>query len=92
MFVGFELKQTREMNLAELQFNRSVLEHDRYLAILESEPKLAGWAKANSPPTSDSSHLSEIERAAAEVSAMALWLEYRLDFKFIELGFDTRDA
>ena len=40
VFVGFELKQTRDMNLAELQFKRLSLFHSLMLASLESESVL----------------------------------------------------
>ena len=44
VFVGVELKNTREMNLAELTFNRNLMEHNRLSATLESEHILMAWA------------------------------------------------
>ena len=41
VFAGFEIQQTRDMNLAELPHNRLALTHSNMLAVLESEPTLA---------------------------------------------------
>jgi hypothetical protein len=92
VFVGYELKLTREMNLAEMHFNRIALEHSRYLASMQSEAELGTWSKQHSPIGNwDTGDLTEFEVAAAEMAAMALWFEYQAEFRLIELGFETRD-
>ncbi len=40
LFVGFELKQTRDMNLAKLHHNRLALFHNNMLSMLESDHAL----------------------------------------------------
>ena len=39
----------------------------------------------------DSGDMTHLERAAWEISAQQLWHEYKLEYRFIELGFPTRD-
>ncbi|MEQ8859194.1 MAG: hypothetical protein RIC56_11130 [Pseudomonadales bacterium] len=90
-FIGYEIKLTREMNLAQLHASRATLEHSRFIAMLESDHAVAFWSKQYPDLGWDHAGLTPEERAAAEMRAFALWHEYKLEFKFIELGFETRD-
>jgi hypothetical protein len=89
LFVGFELKQTREMNLAQLHFNRMEMFHSKMLAVLESEPALNAMAKrsASGGSTED---LTEIEKTTLHVRAHAQIAEWEADYRYVEQGFATR--
>ncbi len=90
IFVGYEVKQTRDMNLAELTLNKNLLEHSRLSSTLESEHMLSAWASTWNMGPWDEGALSEQERAAAEINAQAIWIEFYVDFQIITLGFETR--
>ena len=89
LFVGFEIKQTREMNLAQLHFNRMEMYHSKMLAVLESEPALhAIWKRyANSGRTMN---LTETEQATLNVLAHAQIAEWEAEYRYIEQGYATR--
>jgi len=89
LFVGFELKQTREMNLAQLHFNRMEMFHSKMLAALESEPALLAMKKSYA---SDGSAVTftEIEEASLYVLAQAQIAEWEAEYRYVELGFATR--
>jgi hypothetical protein len=89
LFVGFELKQTREMNLAQLHFNRMEMFHSKMLATLESEPALRAMKKRYA---SDGSAVkfTEIESATLYVLAQAQIAEWEAEYRYVEQGFATR--
>lgn len=88
-FVGFELKQTREMDLAQLHFNRMEMYHSRMLAVLESEPALSAFAKRIESDGS-SVDFTGTERSAMHAIAHAQIAEWEAEFRYIEQGFATR--
>ena len=94
VFVGFELKQTRDMNLAELQFNRLSLFHSLMLASLESESVLSASSKTIYTEANgiiwNTPELSELERASLLVRADARIVSWDIEFKIIEAGFAIR--
>ena len=94
IFVGFELKQTRDMNLAELQRDRLVLAHDSMLAVLESEPALIHWGQniytEENGVLWKGAELNEIQRAAALVLAEAQLSRWEIESYMIEQGFEIR--
>jgi len=89
LFVGFELKQTREMNLAQLHFNRMEMFHSRMLAVLESEPALNAAAKRHANKGNAAS-FTDIEQATLYVMAQAQIAEWEAEYRYIEQGFATR--
>ncbi len=94
LFVGLELKQTRDMSLAELQHNRLVLFHTTMLAALESESALVHYGKniytEKNGVLWTSAELNEKERAAALLLADAQLASWEIETRFIELGFAIR--
>ena len=91
IFIGYEIKLTREMNLAELHASRAAIEHSRFISMLESDHAVSFWAKQYPDLGWNKEGLTPEEGAAAEMRAFALWHEYKLEHKFIELGFATRE-
>jgi len=89
IFVAYELQQTRDMNLAQLEYNRLSVIHDRHLAMLESEPMLSVFALKNGGDW-DTPQYTELEKGAALVEAAARIDEWRIEYKFINLGFPVR--
>jgi len=94
IFVGFELKQTRDMNLAELQFNRLSLLHDQNLAMVESEYALNYLNKLVYTDENGVSwrpeELSDLERAAALSTAEARITAWDIEHRFILQGFSIK--
>ncbi len=88
-FVAYELQQTRDMNLAQLEFNRISLVHERMLAMLESEPMLSVFAKKHGGDW-DMPEYSELEKGAALIEAGAKIEQWRVEYKFASLGFDVK--
>ena len=93
-FVGYELKQTRDMNLAEMQQTRLAAHQANMLALLESESGLAYFGKhmyseAKGVTWSDP-ELDEIQRAAALVHAEAWLIVWEMEHRMIEQGFSIR--
>lgn len=94
VFIGLELKQTRDMNIAQLHAERLGLFHQRMSATLESDAALSlhakkfllDWSEEGLPE----SGLTEIDKAVAEVTAHLLLAEFEVEYRFIEAGFDTR--
>jgi hypothetical protein len=95
-FVGFEIKQTRDMNLAQLQLNRLELFHNTMLAVLESEPTLIHLGKTYYTEENGVSWknegLDDVQRAAALVLAEAQLSAWEIQSYIIEQGFDIRTA
>ena len=91
LFVGWEIQLTREMNLADLHASRTAIEADHVMAKMESDHYLASHAVRFPSLDWDSGDMTHLERAATELSAFQQWLEYKLEYKFVELGFPTRD-
>ncbi len=89
LFVGFELKQTREMNLAQLHFNRMEMYHSKMLAVLESEPALAAVTKRYANKGNPVS-FTDAEQATLNVMAQAQIAEWEAEYRYIEQGFATR--
>ena len=89
VFIGYEIKLTREMNLAELHASRVAIEHSRFTAMLESDYAVSFWAKQYPDLGWKHGDLTPEERAAAEMRAFALWNEFKLEYKYIELRFET---
>lgn len=96
VFVGFEIQQTRDMNLAQLQLNRLELFHNTQLAALESEPALIHLGKnfytEENGVSWKSVDLNEAERAAALVLAEAQLSAWEIQSYIIEQGFEIRTA
>jgi hypothetical protein len=90
LLVAYELKQTRDMNMAELHFNRMSLFHSRITAHLESEAMLSVW-DARGYANWDEPDLTPMAKAAAFVNANGWIAEWEADYRYIELGFATRD-
>jgi hypothetical protein len=95
VFVGFEIQQTRDMNLAELQHSRLALTHSNMLAVLESEPALEYFGTQIYTPVNgvvwEPENLSETQRAAALVQAEARLIVFEIEHRFIEQGFIVRE-
>ena len=90
VFVGLEIKQTSDMNLAQLHYDRLSLFHQHQLAVLESEPALSLVAKRSTDMIWDSEGLTELERGAA-ITQAAVWLQnWYIEYRFIELGFPLK--
>jgi hypothetical protein len=90
LLVAYELKQTRDMNMSELHFNRMSLFHSRMTAHLESEAMLAVW-EARGAANWDEPDLTPMAKAAAFINANGWIAEWEADYRYIELGFTTRD-
>ncbi len=90
IFVGLELKQTRDMNLAQLHYDRLRPYFDHQLAALESDSALALVAKRSEDVIWDSEGFTELERGAAITRAW-LWLQdWWIQYHFIDLGFSLK--
>jgi len=89
MFVAYELQQTRDMNLAQLEYNRISVIHDRHLEMLESEPMLSVFAQKNGGDW-DTPQYTEVEKGAALVEAASRIDEWRIEYKFTSLGSPVR--
>lgn len=89
LFVGYEIRETRNMNLAQLHFNRMAMVHSRITASMESETALGAWAKMDTVDWS-SGLFTPTERAYLTISAHGQIAEWEADFRYIELGFSTR--
>jgi hypothetical protein len=89
LFVGYELKHTREMNLAQLHFNRMEMFHSKMLATLESEIALSAMVKRFASDGS-SVNFTETETATLYVLAQAQIAEWEAEYRYIEQGFATR--
>ncbi len=94
MFVGFELKETRDMNLAELQHDRLALSHSTYLTVLESEPALAHFGKnvytVENGVLWKEDGATESQRTAGLVLAEVQLGSWEIESRFIEQGFAIR--
>jgi hypothetical protein len=95
IFVGFEIKQTRDMNLAQLQHDRIALFHSNMLAAMESEPTLRYLGSHVYTPENGvvwrPENLGELERAAALVHAEARLAALETEYRYIEQGFSIRE-
>jgi len=89
-FVGLELKQNREMDVAAVHFNRMAIFHSKMMAYLESEAAINYYAK-HMLTGSDFNYVSEQDAAVAEVLANAQIAEWEVEYRYIEQGFSTRD-
>ena len=90
VLISFELKQTRDMNLAQLYESRIALPHARFTAMLESESMLSVYSKQFLSDW-EAPHLTELERAAAEINSWLMLAEFETQYQFIEQGFATED-
>ena len=90
VLISFELKQTRDMNLAQLYESRIALPHARFTAMLESESMLSVYSKQFLSDW-EAPHLTELERAAAEINAWLMLSEFHIQYTFIQHGFATDD-
>ena len=94
MFVGFELKQTRDMNLAKLKHDRYLLFHNNMMAVLESESALAFHSKyvytKKKGVTWNPAELTEFERTAGLIHTEARLAAWAMDYDYIEQGFSVR--
>ena len=93
-FVAYELKQTRDMNVAEMQQTRLAAHHANMLAVLESDAALAYFGKTmyseeNGIAWRDPD-LGELERAAALVHTDAWLVVWEMEYRMIEQGYDIR--
>jgi hypothetical protein len=94
LFVGFELKQTRDMNLAELHHNRLALFHNNMLSMLESDHALMYLEKLVYTEENGVSwrpgELTDLERAAALANAEARIAAWDIEYRFMEQGFPMK--
>ena len=89
IFVAFQMKQTQDMNMAQLEFDRLSLYHANRLAVLESDPMLSVVAKTRGIDW-DAPDLTELEKAAALISADATIQLWRIEYKLVSLGFPIK--
>lgn len=89
LFVGWQLKLTQDMNIAQLHYNRLSLYQDRFTAILESESLLSMNSK-RFIGTWDKGELTPMEIAAAEAQAQSMLVEWEYEYRLIEQGYSIR--
>ena len=89
LFVGWQLKLTQDMNIAQLHFNRLSLYQDRFTATLESEVLLSVNSK-RSLGSWDKWNLTPLEVAAAEAQAQSMLVEWEYEYRLIEQGYSIR--
>jgi len=75
--------------MAQLEFDRLSLFHANRLAVLESDPMLSVVAKTRGRDW-DAPDLTELEKAAALISADATIQLWRIEYKFVSLGFPIK--
>ena len=83
LFVGWQLKVTQDMNIAQLHYNRLSLYQDRFTAVLESEILLRMNSKRFTG-TWDEGNLTPLEIAAAETQAQSMLIEWENEYRLIE--------
>jgi hypothetical protein len=89
LFVGWQLKLTQDMNIAQLHYNRLSLYQDRFTATLESETLLSVNSK-RFIGTWDKWDLTPMEIAAAETQAQSILVEWEYEYRLIEQGYSIR--
>jgi hypothetical protein len=89
VFVGLELKLTRDMNLAQLQYNRLSLYMDGAAAVLQSEDALKMYGKRFLGDW-DAGDLTPTEKAAAEINAQIMLVEWEYEYRLIQQGYSLR--
>ena len=89
MFVGYEIKLTRDMNLVDLHFNRMSLYHDRFTTMIESDTYLDYHAKTLLQEW-DYGTLTPRESALEEVTIYNILVEFEYEFRLIQAGFGLR--
>jgi hypothetical protein len=89
LFVGWQLKLTQDMNIAQLHYNRLSLYQDRFTAILESEILLRMNSKRFNG-TWNEGDLTPLEVAAAEIQAQSMLVEWEYEYRLIEQGYSLR--
>jgi hypothetical protein len=77
------------MNVAQLHFNRLSLYQDRYTASLESSALLSMNSKRFAGDW-DGGDITPIERAAAEIQAQSMLIEWEYEYRLIEQGYSLR--
>ena len=89
LFVGYELKATRDMNMVDLHYNRMSLYQGVFSAQMESEDYLNAHAKRFLLDW-NSGDLTPTEQAASEISAANILLAYEYEYRLIQQGFSLR--
>jgi hypothetical protein len=89
LFVGYELKATRDMNMVELHHNRMTLYMDVFGAQMESEDYLKAHAKRFLLDW-DSGDLTPNEQAVSEINATNILLAYEYEYRLVQQGFSLR--
>ena len=89
IFVGWQIKLTRDMNIAQLHYNRLSLYQDRFAASLESDALLSMNSKRFLGAW-DGGELTPKERAAAEIQAQSMLIEWEYEYRLIEQGYSLR--
>ena len=89
LFVGYELKATRDMNMVELHYNRMSLYQGVFSAQMESGDYLNAHAKRFLLDW-DSGDLTPTEQAASEINAANILLAYEYEYRLVQQGFSLR--
>lgn len=89
VFVGYEVKLTRDMNLVELHFNRMSLYHERFTTMIESDSYLDYHVKTQLQEW-DYGDLTPREAALDEITVYNLLVEFEYEFRLVQAGFSLR--
>ncbi|MGK0223848.1 MAG: hypothetical protein ACI9ON_003095 [Limisphaerales bacterium] len=89
LFVGYELKVTRDMNMVDLHYNRMSLYQEIFSAQLESEHYLNVHAKRFLLEW-DSGDLTPAEKAASEINANNILIAFEYEYRLIQQGYSLR--
>ena len=89
VFVGYEVKLTRDMNLVELHFNRMSLYHERFTTMIESDSYLDYHIKTQLQEW-DYGDLTPREAALDEITVYNILVEFEYEFRLVQAGFGLR--
>ena len=89
LFVGYEMKQTRAMNLAELHSNRIALRHSHIVMVAGNSHTVTIAAKTVFKDI-EVEGLSPEESAAFAADAACRFIQWEAEFSYIDGGFATR--
>ena len=86
IFVGLQMRQDREIALADLVESRNELFVNRWTTGMQSDAYLSAWAKLYATHDWDTGTLTEQEIAAAEIDALMWWTYLEVTFRQHRLG------
>jgi len=89
LFVGYEMKQTRAMNLAVLHYNRSALRHENCTALM-SNSNMVAIASKTTMKDIEVEGLSPEESATFALNGVCQFAQWEAEFSYIDGGFATR--